>query len=392
MRIFYYTWYENSEGDMFQCLLNLGYDVVKCHIPCKDYEADEEFASNLERIFVEQNCELFFSFNFFPIIAKVAEKLKKRYVSWVYDSPHNTLYSPSVLSDYVSVFAFDKLQYAKLASIKSENVYHMSLAVNTQRLNELLGLHVPEVKWQEMVTYQYDVSFVGSLYEKNLYRQINYLPEYVKGYIQGIVAAQQKVYGYNLVDDVLAEEMLAEIQKYVIMNLDDSYLISNRQLYLDMINKEVTHQERVDLIKAAAEYFAVSLFTGSESIELPGNIFCGTVSYDKEMPKVFRDSKINLNITLRSIESGIPLRALDVMGAGGFLLTNYQPEIAEYFVNGEEVVMFESKEDMLYKIAYYLEHEEERRQIAYNGWKKVQQHFSYDVQVKKMLDIIQANK
>lgn len=66
MKIFYYTWYGHSETDLAQSLLNLGYDVVKCHIPFEDYDEDEEFTANLERIFQEQECELFISFDFFP--------------------------------------------------------------------------------------------------------------------------------------------------------------------------------------------------------------------------------------------------------------------------------------------------------------------------------------
>ena len=57
------------------------------------------------------------------------------------------------------------------------------------------------------------------------------------------------------------------------------------------------------------------------------------------MPLIFRESKINLNITLRSITSGMPLRALDIMGAGGFLLSNYQQELAENYIDGEELVL-----------------------------------------------------
>ena len=382
MKIFYYTWYENSEKDIAESLVKAGHDVVKCHISFANYEEDTLFCENLERLFLEHSCELFFSFNFFPLIAKVAEKLQKRYISWVYDCPHNTLYSPAILSKYVSVFAFDKAQYYWLQSVKSEQVYHMPLAVNTERLNALLGCELSDT------TYKYDVSFVGSLYEKNLYRQINYLPEYLRGYIQGVVAAQQKIYGYNLVGDSLTDEVFEEIRRCVVMNLDESYLADGRQLYLDMINAEVTHQERVALLNAAADYFDVTLFSASEPALVPQIVCGGTVSYETEMPRVFRESKINLNITLRSITSGISLRALDIMGAGGFLLTNYQPEIAEYFVDGEEVVMFESKDDMLNKIAYYLEHEDERKQIAYNGWLKVQREFSYASQLDKIFRMI----
>ena len=382
MRVFYYAWYENSKPDMQMTLRQLGYDVISCHIPCCDYEHDENFCEKLEKLFAENMCDVFFSFDFFPVIAKVADKLKKQYLSWVYDCPHNTLYSPSVKSKYVSIFLFDKMQYYIMQSLKGENVYHLPLAVNEKRLNELLGTDLSNVP------YKYDVSFVGSLYERNLYRQVVYLPDYLKGYIDGVVEAQQKIYGYNLIGDALAEKEFGELKKYIIMNWDAEYLMDSHQLYLDMLNAEVTHQERVGLLKAAAEHFDVRLFTGSTSDELPEYIYAGTVTYDKEMPRVFRESKINLNITLRSITSGIPLRALDIMGAGGFLLTNYQPEIAEYFEDGKEVVLFDSKEDMLDKIAYYLEHEDERKQIAYNGWKKVQNGFTYENQIRKIFSTI----
>lgn len=50
----------------------------------------------------------------------------------------------------------------------------------------------------------------------------------------------------------------------------------------------------------------------------------GILDYYNNMPVVFCNSKINLNISLRTIRNGIPLRAMDIMGAGGFLISNYQ--------------------------------------------------------------------
>jgi hypothetical protein len=43
------------------------------------------------------------------------------------------------------------------------------------------------------------------------------------------------------------------------------------------------------------------------------------------------------------------------MAAGGFLLSNYQPELAELFRDGEEVVMYTSMDDLKEKAGYYLE-------------------------------------
>lgn len=62
---------------------------------------------------------------------------------------------------------------------------------------------------------------------------------------------------------------------------------------------------------------------------------------------LFKYSKINLNITLRSIRNGIPLSCNGYKGAGGFLLTNYQNDFAMHFVDGEDYVSYSDREDML---------------------------------------------
>ena len=106
------------------------------------------------------------------------------------------------------------------------------------------------------------------------------------------------------------------------------------------------------------------------------------------MPYVFHLSEINLNISLRSIRTGIPLRCLDRMGAGGFLLSNYQSDFYEHFIPGQDVVLYESVDDLLKKCAYYLRHESERKQIAINGYNKVKEYHTYEVRLQQMFDIV----
>ena len=91
-----------------------------------------------------------------------------------------------------------------------------------------------------------------------------------------------------------------------------------------------------------------------------------------------------MNITLKIIQSGIPLRALDIMGAGGFLLSNFQPELNEYFEDGVEFASFNSAEEAYEKATFYLKNDDIRENIASRGREKVARDFSY----KKMMDII----
>ena len=86
---------------------------------------------------------------------------------------------------------------------------------------------------------------------------------------------------------------------------------------------------------------------------IPKAIIHKSIDYYSEMPRVLRKSRINLNVTLRSITSGIPLRVYDILGAGGFCLTNYQEVIVQLFKAGEELVVFTNKDDMFNKVEYF---------------------------------------
>lgn len=113
----------------------------------------------------------------------------------------------------------------------------------------------------------------------------------------------------------------------------------------------------------------------------------GAVDYYEVMPHVFKQSKINLNITLRSIQSGMPLRAWDIMGAGGFLLSNYQADFFDFFTPGEDFDYFDGAEDLLSKIEYYLSHEKERMEIARNAYQKVAEAHTYRHRLSAMLQV-----
>lgn len=92
----------------------------------------------------------------------------------------------------------------------------------------------------------------------------------------------------------------------------------------------------------------------------------------EEMIDVFKTSKINLNFSGHGYTKKMQLkgRIFEVCLAGGFLLTEYVPGIENYFKVDKEIVCFKNTEEMIDKITYYLNHDEERRAIAQAGWRK----------------------
>lgn len=149
---------------------------------------------------------------------------------------------------------------------------------------------------------------------------------------------------------------------------------------------QMAEKQRTKALQELSKNHMVKLYStyNTDTTNLPNVISCGPVRYYTEMPLVFLLSKINLNITLPSIKTGIPLRVLDILGAKGFLITNYQEELEQHFTDGKDLVFFHDTSDLCEKAAYYLEHEEERMQIAESGFRTVQQYYNYPRQIEAM--------
>ena len=165
-------------------------------------------------------------------------------------------------------------------------------------------------------------------------------------------------------------------------DLDKRTLLGNL-----LLNPMCTEMERIHLLNSIGEHFSLDLYTQSDTSPLKNIRLRGIASSLDGMPKVFKCSKINLNLTAKGIQSGASLRIFDVLGCGGFLLSNYQSELPQLFEVGSELDLFDSEADLLDKISYYLHHEDERREIAANGYQRIRQEYSYQARLALMLDV-----
>lgn len=363
-----------------EAICNLGYSLHRLDFARQDYNYDSCLREKIEKELAANLFDCIFTFNYFPSISRVCETHGIKYISWVFDSPHMTLFSKTVKYQGNYIYVFDADLYKRMRKQGIETVYYSPLAVNSIRLEkQLLSC--------KKKPYQHDVCFVGKLYadEYNFYEQIAYLPEYCRGYLDAVIEAQKYLFGCDLVEELLDGKILEELGKYIQLDMGSEYYDIKNDFLKNMIKKKVTVEERHGLLEMLSERFAVDLYTTSETQDLCGVRNHGYCEYYTQMPEIFNRSKINLNITLRSITSGIPLRALDIMGAGGFLLSNYQPELAEYFKDGEDMVMFYDEKDLIDKTKYYLQNEEMREKIAKRGQEKVKEFFEYEKILSKIL-------
>lgn len=385
MKILMMEWKSFGNEDIIAAFHAMGHTVKTIPFSNKELHHNEETEKQLINEIQNFSPDFVFSFNYFPIVSLACKQTAMRYAAWVYDSPYVLLYSYTVIYPGNYIFVFDKEQYLEFHSAGINTVYYLPLAADTDRLSAMTDYDTfRQTKWLP----QHKIAFIGSLYtEKHqFYQRLEGITPYTRGYLEGIMAAQKQVYGYNFIQELLSPSIIEDLMRVLPMQPEPTGVASVEYLYAQyVINRQLTATERTELLTAVGNHYPFDLYTPDTSLSLPGCTNHGPVDYYDMAPYIFKTAKINLNISLRSIKSGIPLRAFDILGAGGFLLTNYQADFADCYTAGEDFVYYESKEDLLNKIDYYLTHEKERAEIARNGCEKTKARHTYQHRIEEML-------
>lgn len=379
-KILFYQWNAFMQNGIEASMTRMGIEYDKFYYIIKDWDKDNEFEKKLEAEVTSGGYKTVFSVNFCPIISDVCQRHSVHYISWVYDAPLHIKRVDALKNSCNDIYFFDYIQCNTYIKSGVSGAHHLTLAVDTDIFADKGRDNKHPASW-----YECDVSLVGQLYKSTYNYICGPLDEYYRGYLEGIVRAQQKVYGGYIIGDMLDDKLLDSLNEFYYKASDGEGGVSKKQLEYSL-GTEVTGRDRFTVLALLQNRCRVNLYSNDKDDRLGKVSFKGYVDYDTQMPEVFRRSKINLNISLRLIQSGIPLRVLDVLGCGGFLITNYQQEIAEDFENGRDLVIYEDYVDLVEKVEYYLIHEEERKAIALNGYNKVRELFNFDDRVRIMFE------
>lgn len=380
MKILYIEWDSFGNEDMKEAFLAEGHELTRFPFSKDEGRHSKAVEAALADAIQSSHPSYVFSFNYFPLISNVCKQESVRYLSWVYDSPYVMLYSYTVINPCNSIFVFDKALCRQFERNGISTVHYLPMAANPSRLYDSTGCAVPP--------YLYDISFVGSLYTENhnFFDRMKGLSDYATGYLDALMNAQMNLQGCNFIEQSLTPVM-DELYKALPMEPNPDGVETREYLYAQyVINRKITGLERTKLLTSICQKHPMTLFTRDPHFQLPNLTNLGPVRYYDEMPRVFQQSRINLNISLRSILSGIPQRAFDIMGSGGFLLSNFQGDFLDDFVPGEDFDYYESEEDLLGKLDYYLSHEKEREAIAQNGHHKIAEAHTYRHRIRAMLE------
>ncbi len=341
-------------------------------------DSDDYYCSHLKHFLKEDSYDAVFSFNFIPVIADVCHEMELPYLVWTYDAGWECGRTDAFFYPTNHIFHFDKTACTDYRSRGYHNIFHLPLAVNCHRLDARSDTPA------QAAASRSDVAFVGNLYENydmDTYPLLRELPSDLSIPLKEFLLKQIPQYTNHHLWELLTDAYTAEL----LSSRQEGFLF-NRTGLIAACAGMISYEQRKYLLNLISGEFPLTLYSYSNPELVPNAQYAYRAYYYEQMPRIFKYAAVNLNFTLPSIQTGMPLRMLDVLGAGGFLITNEQEELYDHFQVGRDLEIFRSSEELMDKIRFYRKHRDEAARIAENGHAVVRQDFSFEKQFAKILE------
>lgn len=383
---------EIANAVFMKVMRKMGIDVSEYTEIDNTYEVSEEAVYKLSDIIKERGITHLFSIHLIFTAAIAAYDAGIKYICYIWDAPYVKVYSDLGRLDNCWYSTFDKLDCKRWQNAGLPHVLYQPLAVNADDFHKW---NKKRLKYYGSSRYIHDISFVGQLYETNLYDQnLDMIPAEMREYFESIFEeAAFKWDGENRIYGKTSWEIINYIklhnEEFQIANISDLDDLSYFEQFF--LVRKVANIERTILLRTLAESYNVTLYTKNLKDEtVLGNVkIMPPVASGEAAGMVYAGSKINLNMALKGIEGGTPQRVMEVMASGGFLMSGYCPETAELFEEDKEIVMFKTPEELFEKADYYLHHDTERREIARRGQEKVLTQYTLEKKFRKLFDWVE---
>lgn len=364
----------------------MGHEVVLYEKSMEYVEEHEEEYESFGLFLQSQKPDVVISTIFFQIVAAYTHELGIKYAVYGMDSPHYAAWVPEYPRlDNVYLFHFDSREVERFRKCGYTNVTYLPLAAGVTWADTIHTSGVDRKKFGSAV------SFVGGLYGDNPFDTCaGRLPQPVQEHIWNQLENSAFLWdGKERLQEGVSEELLRICQTVTPELCNPGFTMEDDYYFRQWtLARKLSNIERTLLFKQLAGQYDFRLYTREKEV-VPESIHrYPPVNAMTEQLKVFQSSGVNLNVTLRSIESGVPLRVFDILSVGGFVLTDYRKDAEELFQEDEEIVMFRTPEEMMEKLAFYTTHETEQKRIAKNGHRRARAEYSYERMLEEILQKI----
>ncbi|MFQ5559394.1 MAG: glycosyltransferase, partial [Nitrospinota bacterium] len=356
----------------------------------------EPSKEEVERKIEEQYVTLLFSLSFSLTLSFLAMNRKIPYLCWELDKNVNPdVVNPAYISPHTYIYTTYKADVEK----------YIGAGANARFLPAAPNILLPEsykLSPREKEKYECDISFVGSplITINNEYRKLKgELLEIFKG-------ANKKEQGEIIAFNRKLDTILEKQNRYSLKNVFRLHQIFEEEMVLlpsgisihldhlkSILAKECCRYQRHQYLRRL-DPLVVTIYGNSDwnNVNERNFRYRGEADFDYESGKIYLASKINIDITRVYTLDGFSDRVFNVLSRGGFLLINRTEALSQFFEDGKELVFFDSPGDLKEKCCYYLNAEDERKEIAERGKNRVRRFHNVESRVTEMLSELDAHE
>lgn len=108
----------------------------------------------------------------------------------------------------------------------------------------------------------------------------------------------------------------------------------------------------------------------------------------REYVPLYQRSRIGINIHNRGDYTVGSYRLFDLPANGVMQISDGGPYLEHFFAMEKEIVSYRTADELIDKIRYYLEHDDERNEIALNGYRRVEREHRLKCRMREVGDLI----
>lgn len=311
------------------------------------------------------------------VLMDLLAKLELPLASWFVDNPHLIihLYNKCV-SPWTTLFTWDEDNLPTLRAKGFEHVHYLPLATDPDRFRPNAGKGRPE--WKSRV------SFVGNsmLYKVGARLKAGKFPAPLLRSLNKVSAAFSASED-RAVPDFIASHFPDSYATY--LNLPDN---EARLAYETAVTWKATQIYRNERVAMLLPFGPLIVGDSGWRVEFRHSKsqprYLDPIAYYNELPIFYGLSEINFNCTSRQMKGAVNQRVFDAPAAGGFVLTDWRPQMAALF-DPDEMAFYRDKEEIPGLVSHYLANPKERKRILAKARKRVLATHKWEDRLKTML-------
>ncbi|MCF8067752.1 MAG: glycosyltransferase [Desulfobacterales bacterium] len=313
-------------------------------------------------------------------LAQFLEKIEMPLASWYVDDPNLIIrFHHNNITSYSTLFLCDKDRVQNTKDMGFEHSYYLPLGVDETVFRPIKTDSNP------FSQYSPQVGFVGNSMVSKVKESLNRAD--VNGSLK---PAFEEIAGMFMINNHRSiEETVLSVFPHISAEFI-SLSKEKRNNFEAALYWEATRRYRLKRISRllpsnpiiAGDAGWKELIEENQFTHLP------ELSYHDQLPLFYNAIKINFNATSRQMKGAVNQRAFDVPACNRFLLTDFQEQIAELFDIGNDMICYNSPDEIEDLVRFYLNHGTERDRISKNGYQRVIKDHTYTIRIKNMIDIM----